>query len=83
MCVYRVDTFCTTGSRLSVGGQRAKRKEAQKNKKCKEVEVMFWAGLFIVIALFIGLLFGYGWGYDAGKKDGIRAKKERHIDAKV
>lgn len=36
---------------------------------------MFWAGLFIIIALFIGLLFGYGWGYDAGKKDGIRAKK--------
>lgn len=44
---------------------------------------MFWAGLFIIIALFIGLLFGYGWGYDAGKKDGIRAKEKRHIDAKV
>lgn len=44
---------------------------------------MFWAGSFIIIALFIGLLFGYGWGYDAGKKDGIRAKGKRHIDAKI
>lgn len=42
---------------------------------------MFWAGLFILAALFGGLLFGFGWGYDEGKKDA--QKEKRHIDAKV
>ena len=89
MCIYRVVTVCVADAGLPVGRQYARRqKETQKNKKCQGDEMMgelgdwgYWL-LFIIVALVV-FVWGYAVGYDEGKKDGIRAKKERHIDAKI
>lgn len=40
----------------------------------------YWL-LFVITALVV-FVWGYAVGYDEGKKDGIRAKEKRHIDAK-
>lgn len=41
----------------------------------------YWL-LFIIVALVV-FVWGYAVGYDEGKKNGIRAKEKRHIDAKI
>lgn len=41
---------------------------------------MFWEGIFVLAALCIGLLFGFGWGIDYGRhkgyKEGMEAEKK-------